>query len=468
MKKNILLIAIVLLSWKANAQFDSKGNLSIFSDLTNQPFVTLGINKTDRWSIGMYEANNPSYARSLFIYEDHTGVSGSKGVRFLIKPNGNVGIGTTSPSEKLSLEGDSSTKLKIQNNSSTKDLGIWLRGKRSGSNIYSSHYIGTEGESHYNLKINADELLKFQTNSQDRLTILGNGKVGIGTTSPSVKLDVNGNIKASSYSIISTDYNSRLTSNMLQFSRDGFSYIDNKKSNGSIAIRTGGTGNVDLLVRSDGNVGIGTTSPSAKLEISHHENIRTVEINPQNQLDITGNSSLTIKEFVPSIEFSDSSNSSSAAVVFANNSSFFIGKKSGVKMTSSELFNVNLNSGKVGIGTLTTGNHKLAVEGSIGAREIKVEAAPNWSDFVFYDNYNLPTLQEVENHIKEKGHLKDIPSAKEVEKNGFFLGEMDSKLLQKIEELTLYTIDQQKEINSQKKEIEELKTLVQKLLKDKN
>ena len=131
----------------------------------------------------------------------------------------------------------------------------------------------------------------------------------------------------------------------------------------------------------------------------------------------------------------------------------------------------------MGIGTLTTGNHKLAIEGSIGAREIKVEAN-GWSDFVFYEDYNLPTLTEVENHIKEKGHLKDIPSAKEVEKNGFFLGAMDAKLLQKIEELTLYTIDQQKEIeelkkqnskiDKQQKEIEELKSLVQKLLKDKN
>jgi Na+/phosphate symporter len=87
-------------------------------------------------------------------------------------------------------------------------------------------------------------------------------------------------------------------------------------------------------------------------------------------------------------------------------------------------------------------------------------------------------LRDVENHIKEKGHLKDIPSASEVQKNGINLGEMDAKLLQKIEELTLYTIDQQKEIEELKKqnskidklqnEIDELKALVQKLLKDKN
>ncbi|WP_420553649.1 hypothetical protein [Tenacibaculum aiptasiae] len=132
---------------------------------------------------------------------------------------------------------------------------------------------------------------------------------------------------------------------------------------------------------------------------------------------------------------------------------------------------------KVGIGTLTTGPHKLAVEGSIGAREIKVLAAPNWADFVFENNYNLPTLFEVENHIKEKGHLKDIPSAKDVKNNGFFLAEMDAKLLQKIEELTLYTIAQEKQLKIQRekiktleaqtKEIKELKELVKKLLENK-
>ncbi len=123
-------------------------------------------------------------------------------------------------------------------------------------------------------------------------------------------------------------------------------------------------------------------------------------------------------------------------------------------------------NGNLGIGTTATGSHRLAVEGSIGAREIKVETN-GWSDFVFEKNYNLPTLKEVENHINEKGHLKDIPSAQEVEKNGIFLGEMNSKLLQKIEELTLYTIQQEKRLENQSKEMDELKALVQKLLESK-
>jgi len=121
--------------------------------------------------------------------------------------------------------------------------------------------------------------------------------------------------------------------------------------------------------------------------------------------------------------------------------------------------------GNVGIGTIHPGSWKLAVNGNIRAKEIKVETG--WSDFIFYDDYLLPTLQEVENHIREKGHLKDIPSAKEVKENGIFLGEMDSKLLQKIEELTLYTIQQEKQLEKQSKEIERLKILVQQLIETK-
>nr|WP_319571003.1 hypothetical protein [uncultured Draconibacterium sp.] len=109
-------------------------------------------------------------------------------------------------------------------------------------------------------------------------------------------------------------------------------------------------------------------------------------------------------------------------------------------------------SKNVGIGTTNPFGWELAVNGKIRAKEVKVET--NWSDFVFENDYNLPTLDEVETQIKEKKHLKDIPSAKEVEENGIFLGEMDSKLLQKIEELMLYTIQQEKKI----RELESLNT----------
>ena len=113
-----------------------------------------------------------------------------------------------------------------------------------------------------------------------------------------------------------------------------------------------------------------------------------------------------------------------------------------------------LPNGNVGIGTINPDSWKLAVNGQIRAKEIKVETS--WSDFVFEKDYQLPTLKEVENHIKEEGHLKGIPSAKEVAENGIFLGEMDSKLLQKIEELTLYIIDMNKQLKSQSERVEKL------------
>jgi len=71
-----------------------------------------------------------------------------------------------------------------------------------------------------------------------------------------------------------------------------------------------------------------------------------------------------------------------------------------------------------------------------------VKSQSNWSDFVFKKDYELPSLEEVSSFIREKGHLPDVPSAESVEKNGIHLGNMDATLLQKIEELTLYAIEQ--------------------------
>lgn len=122
---------------------------------------------------------------------------------------------------------------------------------------------------------------------------------------------------------------------------------------------------------------------------------------------------------------------------------------------------INGETGNVGIGTLNPGDWKLAVKGKIRATEVKVETG--WADFVFYEDYDLPTLEDVEMHIKEKGHLKDIPDAKEVEENGILLGEMNAKLLQKIEELTLYTIEQEKKIKQLKTKDKELTSLNKKL-----
>ena len=111
------------------------------------------------------------------------------------------------------------------------------------------------------------------------------------------------------------------------------------------------------------------------------------------------------------------------------------------------------NSGNIGIGTLTPKSYKLAVEGTLGARRIKVTQQPNWADFVLHPDYKLPDLKDVEKFIHSNGHLPEIPSAKEVKENGVDIGEMNKLLLQKVEELTLYVIQQQKEITELKASI---------------
>jgi cytoskeletal protein CcmA (bactofilin family) len=107
------------------------------------------------------------------------------------------------------------------------------------------------------------------------------------------------------------------------------------------------------------------------------------------------------------------------------------------------------NNGKVSF------NNNISVQGKIEAKEIKVTKTPT-ADFVFEKNYALPSLVFVEKHIKEKKHLPEIASAKEMKKNGINIGDFQIQLLQKIEELTLYTITQEKKLKAQNERIKSL------------
>ncbi|MET3539216.1 hypothetical protein [Chryseobacterium limigenitum] len=116
------------------------------------------------------------------------------------------------------------------------------------------------------------------------------------------------------------------------------------------------------------------------------------------------------------------------------------------------------DNGNVGVGTDNPGSFKLAVEGKIGAREIKVTMNKPWPDYVFDSDHRLQALEELEMFVKENKHLPGIKSAALIKKdNGIDLGEMLTKHMEKIEEIYLYLIDLKKEVSLLKDENKRLK-----------
>jgi len=227
-----------------------------------------------------------------------------------------------------------------------------------------------------------------------------------------------------------------------------------------------------------GNVGIGTLGPSAKLAVTGPQGTTLGKFTQSGIADANAylkieNTTGVSGHFIPGIIGRSSASGrswgmqvvgevddivppaneiSGGAVVLDGRS------KNGTPLVNNNVMMVNSYgknlvavkaNGSVGIGTTTTGVHKLAVEGSIGARKVKVTQS-GWADFVFDPAYQLPPLHEIETYIQANRHLPGIPTAAVVEKEGLDLGEMDKKLLQKIEELTLYIIEMKKEINELK------------------
>ncbi|WP_340066661.1 hypothetical protein [Ascidiimonas aurantiaca] len=277
-----------------------------------------------------------------------------------------------------------------------------------------------------------------------------NGYVGIGVTSPNELLHIqNGKLL-----LRSTDNSNNSVHPVgLKFTTDNtgaYSQILVKRGTGSTDIglqfRTYLTDHtIDAMTLMRDKIGISTTNPIEKLHLENGKLLLRSTDNSNNSVHPVGLKFTT-----------DNTGAYSQILVKRGTGSTDIGLQFNTFLIDHVIETMTLTRGSVGIGTTNPGNYKLAVEGVIGAREVKV-TLDSWSDFVFDNDYKLKNLEEVETYINENKKLPDIPSETEVVENGVNLGEMDAKLLQKIEELTLYMIKINKEVKILRQENAELK-----------
>jgi hypothetical protein len=253
------------------------------------------------------------------------------------------------------------------------------------------------------------------------ITSISGTNVGIGESTPDTTLHVTGS--AASPATSGTTANGNLG---LETTNGNSLYMGSYSASPYASwIQTGNRGSLGttyplVLNPNGGNVGIGTTIPQYKLDILNGQ-VRGLYLwAGGTNSGYDGRIYVTNSTGVTDIYFDGSSGANS----FIN------------------------NGGNVGIGTTNPGSYKLAVNGTIHAKGVAVNQT-GWSDYVFEDSYQLSALSDVEHFIKVKKHLPGIPSEAEVAKEGVDLGDMQARLLAKVEELTLHQIAQEKQLAAQ-------------------
>lgn len=380
--------------------------------------------------------------------------------------NGRLGIGVPNPTEKLDVLGN----FRLQGHLTAQGLNI--QSLQASSGIFNTLTI--------NQNSTFSGIASFGENVSFFKNAFVGGKLGIGISSPSEALDVSGNIRTSGNLFSST-----LSTGSGQFT--SLTVSENTTLNGAVNFSNKITSQNDVVV--NGNVGIGFGNPTEKLEVNGNvkstgsfigdaATFNTGKINQH--LDVAGNlllgGNLQMKGIlnVSSLNVTDISTTSSAA----------IGQDLSVTGKSDLAGDLNV-TGKINAGIIEAtefrsangtspfnfdnavisqsliigsnrsipANYKLAVGGNVIATGIDIKIPQKWPDYVFTQEYGLISLTELEAFIKQHGHLPAIPSAAEMEaKENYNVAEMDAKLLEKIEELTLYIIDLKKKLDQQKAE----------------
>lgn len=191
-------------------------------------------------------------------------------------------------------------------------------------------------------------------------------------------------------------------------------------------------------------LGLNSTIPTLRITKALNYN-RTGSVvignvsSPQAKLHIHSDTSVNAD-----IMLSTTSPNNRAIIKFKNeNNNISVGSDNIMKLQANGFSYTN---GNVAIGTMPNNDYKLAVKGVIRSEEVVVELMTSWPDYVFASDYSLPKLKEVKAFVNENGHLPGLPNASQVSEEGLGLGDINAKLLEKIEELTLYIIEQEERI----------------------
>jgi hypothetical protein len=372
--------------------------------------------------------------------------------KMTVQGNGNVGIGTIAPQSKFEVRGtsirlsdDDTRYLEISQDASGTAFG----------RTYSNGYAGARqfllsGWSHQpdNSGSIKRDIVQFDGYNLNLLKDNG-GNVGIGTAAPLDKLSVVGNISIPLQNSIGFGQSDRFTYDNKSIGNYSVGWYGDSENSTAPTSYFSGFGGIKfftaaqsrMTILNGGNVGIATTSPSAKLEI----NETSAEVSALKISDFTIVPQLLNASWNPISKLGD------IGIILRNSKSLVIAPHSG----SAGGLRISAN-GNVGIGTGSP-DKTLTVKGTIHTNEVLVDLNVQAPDYVFEKNYNLLPLSQLESYINQNKHLPEVPSAKEMEENGLNLKEMNLILLKKVEELTLYVLELKNENQEIKNELKHVK-----------
>jgi len=327
---------------------------------------------------------------------------------------GKIGIGdVTDPQSKLHIRADNGEAAEL-----------YLEPYQFGVGTGATLWLGTK---QYGMRATYGKL-EFKTSDNGRY-VFNEGHVGIGTANPTQILEVNGTFK---------------TVGFIMTSGAGAGKVLTSDASGqAVWTESQWTTSGNNIFRQNGNVGIGTSNPTEKFEIDGNIRVNSLVFNnPDSQ------ENFITEKYEPLIYGSKSGGEiggSSSLILQAGGTPTNNNRHIYIRTADQTRLFIHHN-GNVGIGTTSTSDARLSVAGKIQAEEVKIVLSVPQSDHVFKEDYDLIPLTELDQYIKSNKHLPGVPSAAEFVQNGYNVGEMDDLLLRKIEELTLYIIQLQKEI----------------------